>query len=211
MRKLGILQFPGTNCDRDIEKMAQAKGFTTQFLWHKNQFNYKEYDVVIVPGGFSFGDYLRSGALAAHSPVMSSLKEYVDAGRPVMGICNGFQILTEAGLLPGVLVKNHKQRFIDGWVDLQFESQNPFFAKSIQKNISLPIAHGDGCYYLSEDEIKRISDNNQIWLKYKNNPNGSAHNIAGVMNKDKNVVGLMPHPERALFDWMGGTDGWDFL
>jgi phosphoribosylformylglycinamidine synthase subunit PurQ / glutaminase len=211
MRAIGVLQFPGTNCDRDVFSFVEAKKIPAQYLWHLDLFNPKEFEALILPGGFSYGDYLRSGALAAVSPAMRSLKEFAESGGPVLGICNGFQILCEAGLLPGTLVKNEGRRFIDDWVDLQVVGAPKKFSPS-QKELRLPIAHGDGRFYAQAEELKRIQDRDLVWMKYKNeNPNGSLNDIAGVMNENKNVVGLMPHPERALYDWMGGTDGWGFL
>jgi phosphoribosylformylglycinamidine synthase len=209
MKKLGILRFWGTNCDRDIWAAAEASGLKPEWLWQDDQFAIAEYEYFVVPGGFSYGDYLRCGSLAAKAPVMNSLREAVKRGAPVMGVCNGFQILCEANLLPGVLVQNEGRRFIDRWVDLRIENQSPFTGKS--GRLKLPIAHGEGRYFIGEDELKKIEDNGQIWLRYLDNPNGAVRDIAGVMNDKKNVCGLMPHPERALFDWMGGSDGLSFF
>ena len=220
-KKIGVLRFPGTNCDRDVTHMVSARGHEPEFLWHQNRFNSADYQALIVPGGFSFGDYLRSGALAALSPAMESVREFAEKGGPVLGICNGFQILTEARLLPGALSRNAGRRFVDRWVTLKLENANPFFAveKKTGSVMHLPVAHGDGRYFVAENEAKSLEDRGQIWLRYHPeadgdssfNPNGSLYNIAGVMNEKKNVVALMPHPERALYDWMGGNDGWGFL
>lgn len=210
--KIGILRFPGTNCDYDIVEMVKAKSMTPIWLWHQDQFEPQSVDRVIVPGGFSYGDYLRCGALAAKSEVMKSVFEFAKKGRPILGICNGFQILCEAGLLPGVLLRNQNLRFIDKWVELQEENRNPYFnPKSIKKEIRLPIAHGEGRFYISTDELKKIQDQDQIWLRYKDDVNGSTERIAGIMNLEKNICAMMPHPERALWDWMGGQDGFNFL
>lgn len=215
MKAVGVLRFPGTNCDRDVFGWVKAKGFQAEYLWHLDQFNPQNYEALILPGGFSYGDYLRSGALAALSPAMKSVSEFAHKGGPVLGICNGFQILCEARLLPGTLVKNEGRRFVDDWVDLQVESSSSRFATSFKKgqSLKLPVAHGDGRYYVSGDDFKKISDQDQIWLRYQNgtNPNGSLRDIAGVVNEKRNVAGLMPHPERAIYEWMGGVDGWDFL
>ena len=212
MKKIGVIRFPGTNCDRDVLEMVQAKDYQAQYLWHLDRFNIGDYEALIVPGGFSYGDYLRSGALSARSPVMNSVREFSQKGGPILGICNGFQILTEAGLLPGALVKNVGLRFVDDWVDLEVMQKHSFFGKKIETpTIRLPVAHGDGRFYASENELKRLHDQDLIWLKYKKSPNGSLQNIAGVLNEKKNVAALMPHPERALYSWMGGTDGWSFL
>lgn len=210
--KVGVVQFPGTNCDRDVMGWLTDREHSPQFLWHLDLFNTKDFDALVLPGGFSYGDYLRSGALAARSPVMKSVKEFADLGKPVLGICNGFQILCEANILPGALLKNENRRFIDDWVELEVVSKSPFFATEMAKKvIKLPVAHGDGRYFVPEDQLGALMDHGQIWLRYKNNPNGSYQNIAGVLNAQKNVAGLMPHPERAVAPWMGGIDGWEFL
>lgn len=201
--KVGVVQFPGTNCDRDVFRWIQDHGHQAHFLWHQDQFAAKNFEACVIPGGFSFGDYLRSGALAARSPVMKSVRELAALGKPVLGICNGFQILCEAGLLPGVLMQNQMGHFIDDWVILK----NP----STEKKIRLPVAHGDGRFYADQDTVKKLQDENQICWRYENlNLNGSVDQIAGVQNKAGNVQGLMPHPERAYQSWMGSTDGWQF-
>lgn len=200
--KIGVVRFPGTNCDRDVFQWLSQQGHTPVWLWHEDQFRVQDIEGLAVPGGFSFGDYLRSGAVAARSPVMKSVKEVVDAGKPVIGICNGFQILCEAGLLPGALIPNESGLFIDDWAELE----NPVSKQTIR----LPVAHGDGRYFVHEDERKRLWDQNQIWWQYKSSLNGSIDRIAGVTNKKGNVRGLMPHPERAYREWMGSTDGWKF-
>lgn len=209
--KIGVVRFPGSNCDRDVFSFVKAKGYQPEFLWHLDQFHCDDYEALILPGGFSYGDYLRSGALSARSPVMKSVKEFNQKQKPILGICNGFQILTEAGILPGALVKNNSQTFIDSWVDLEMLRKTAFFATNSECNIRLPIAHGDGRFYAPEEELRKIEGEGLVWFRYKNNPNGSLNNIAGVMNKQKNVAALMPHPERAIYDWMGGSDGWNFL
>lgn len=213
MRKIGVVRFPGTNCDRDVFSWVEARGAKAQYLWHLDQFNEAEFDALIIPGGFSYGDYLRSGALAALSPVMKSVRQFAERGGPVLGICNGFQILCEAHLLPGALVPNVKRRFIDDWAELEIVNPNQNFASKLQKgsHLKLPVAHGDGRFYAPADDLKKIYDQELVWLTYVNCKNGSLGNIAGVMNEKKNVVGLMPHPERAIYPWMGGQDGWDFL
>jgi phosphoribosylformylglycinamidine synthase len=212
MKKIGVARFPGTNCDRDAAFMASQLGFQTSYLWHLDLFDHKEFEALIIPGGFSYGDYLRSGALAARSPIISSVAKAAAAGVPILGICNGFQILTEAGLLPGALVRNQGLRFIDTWVNIDLVGHADYWGKKIKKQtLRLPIAHADGRFYAPTDELKKIEDENLVWLRYHGNPNGSLNNIAGVMNKNKNVVGLMPHPERAIADWMGGVDGLGFL
>ncbi|MFN7905862.1 MAG: phosphoribosylformylglycinamidine synthase subunit PurQ [Pseudobdellovibrionaceae bacterium] len=213
MKKIGVLRFPGTNCDQDVMQLCSSQNLPAEYLWYQDRFNWKNYSHFIIPGGFSFGDYLRCGALAARSPAMKDLVEAAAQGAPILGICNGFQILCESGLLPGALMKNIENHFIDGWVNLICSSSSKFFAqKSAVGGVTrFPIAHGEGRFVADADELKKIQDHQQIWYKYENNPNGSVNDIAGVMNKTKNVHGLMPHPERALFDWMGGTDGAGFI
>jgi phosphoribosylformylglycinamidine synthase I len=213
MKAIGVIRFPGTNCDRDVFSWVEAKGLKAQYLWHLDTFETGNYEALILPGGFSYGDYLRSGALAALSPAMKSVKQFADYGGPVLGVCNGFQILCEAGLLPGALVKNENRRFIDDWASLEIVNPAKRFGNQLKPthSVRLPIAHGDGRFYAPKEELQKISDMGQIWLRYKDNPNGSLNHIAGVLNETGNVAGLMPHPERAIFDWMGGHDGWDFL
>lgn len=210
---VGVLRFPGTNCDRDVFSAVEERGHEANWLWHADQFDAKAYRALILPGGFSFGDYLRAGALAARSPAMASVREAAGHGIPVLGICNGFQILCEAGLLPGVLVRNRGLRFIDDWVELRLENQQTTFAHSVRKSATatLPIAHADGRYYVEDDELKKLEDRGQVWWRYVKNPNGAIGDIAGVMNEKKNVAALMPHPERAMFEWMGGVDGAPFF
>ena len=193
-------------------QMATSKGYYAEYLWHLDQFETKKYSHLIIPGGFSYGDYLRSGALAARSPIMKSVREFVQHGGPVLGICNGFQILTEAGLLPGALLKNAGGRFIDAWVDLKLVGRDSEWSKNFpERSVRLPVAHGDGRFHASPDEVKKLFDNGRVWFTYIDNPNGSVDNIAGVMNETGKIVGLMPHPERAIFDWMGSLDGGFFL
>ena len=211
--KIGITRFPGTNCDYDIWSFVQELGHQPVWLWHDNNFEISDIDAVVIPGGFSYGDYLRCGALAAKSSVMNSVRQFSDFGGPVLGICNGFQILCESGLLPGVLMKNESLHFQDEWVDLKVQNVNPYFGKSLTSTaqLHLPIAHGEGRFFADSDSFKKIEDQGQIWLSYSQNPNGSLGDIAGITNQKKNVAGLMPHPERALWDWAGGVDGRSFL
>lgn len=213
MKKFGIVRFPGTNCDYDTWKAVETSGHERDWLFHTDRFNAKEYSALLVPGGFSHGDYLRAGALAARSPVMQSVGEAAKLGVPVLGICNGFQVLCEAGLLPGALVKNSSLRFIDDWVELELKHPNSHWANSYAKGekIRLPIAHGQGRYYLPEEEVKKVFDNQQVWWTYTNCPNGSLFDIAGITNEQGNVAALMPHPERAMEAWMGGNHGRKFF
>jgi phosphoribosylformylglycinamidine synthase len=206
-KPVGILRFLGTNCDRDVWQAVESLGLKPEWLWHEDQFEVSRYSAFIVPGGFSYGDYLRCGALAAKAPVMKSLHEAAEGGHPVLGICNGFQILCETRLLPGALVRNEGRRFIDKWVELKLANPARWNSGRGKSTIRLPIAHGEGRFYTDEGELKRLFDRGQVWWTYSDNPNGSLRDIAGVCNEGRNVCGLMPHPERAIFDWMGGTDG----
>ncbi|MGE4132978.1 MAG: phosphoribosylformylglycinamidine synthase subunit PurQ [Bdellovibrionales bacterium] len=205
-KKVGILRFLGTNCDRDVWQAVEAAGGEPQWLWHADHFHPDGFAGFVVPGGFSYGDYLRCGALAAKAPVMKSLSEANTRGLPILGICNGFQILCEAKLLPGALVRNVGRKFIDRWETLRGQGQNRWWSSGTE-SIRLPIAHGEGRYFVEPDQLKKLQDKDQIWFTYAQNPNGSVQDIAGVTNELKNVCGLMPHPERAMTDWMGGVDG----
>lgn len=205
MKPLGIIQFPGSNCDGDVQRAAKK----SVFISSADHFDRNDYRAFILPGGFSYGDYLRAGALAACSPVMEDVHQAAEKGWPVLGICNGFQILCETGLLEGALLANHNLRFIDCWVKLKLENNNSFWGG--EEDVSLPIAHGEGCYFIFKDGLKELQDQNQIWFTYEDNPNGSIHSIAGVMNQAGNVAGLMPHPERAVSEWMGGCGGVNFF
>lgn len=209
--RVGVVTFPGTNCDQDVVKMTVSHGYKPVPLWHKDNFETSTIDMVIIPGGFSYGDYLRCGALAARSAVMNSVREFAKSGKPVLGICNGFQILCEAGLLPGVLVKNEKGQFVDKWVEIENVQSNRFFARSAKQQLRLPVAHGEGRFFAEKNELEKIEGQGLVWFRYKENFNGSVNSIAGLMNKEKNVCALMPHPERALYEWMGGQDGFQFI
>lgn len=210
-KKVGVLRFLGTNCDRDVWQAVEVAGHTPIWLWHEDRFQADDYAAYILPGGFSYGDYLRCGALAARSPVMASLRDAAKKGYPILGICNGFQILCESGLLPGALVRNQSLRFMDDWVQLKLENPHAQFSGSKLSQARLPIAHGEGRFVIHEDGLKRLEDQGQVWWRYEENPNGSVHDIAGVMNTEKNVAALMPHPERAILDWMGSEDGFGFF
>ena len=210
MKPVGVVRFLGTNCDQDVYDAIESVGLEPKWLWYQDQFDVHDVSAVILPGGFSYGDYLRSGALAARAPVMKSVTSASRFGLPVLGICNGFQILCEARLLPGVLLRNDSLRFRDEWVELKEVNEAPGFM-NVKGSIRLPIAHGDGRYFIEEDQVKRLFDEGQVWWQYQNNPNGSLERIAGVLNEEKNVAGLMPHPERAMSTEMGGSDGKKFF
>ncbi len=212
--KIGIVQFLGTNCDRDCKFACDALGLKSEFLWYENK-DLKRCDVIVLPGGFSYGDYLRAGVLAKFSPIMESIREFARKGGYVIGICNGFQILTESGLLKGTLLKNANLRFIHKDIYVKVEESKAFFTKGLEGSVlKLPIAHADGNYYCSKEDFEFMLDNEMVVLRYCNsngdiekdcNPNGSLDNIAGVCNEKGNVFGLMPHPERAVGDL--GSDG----
>ncbi len=216
--KFGIVVFPGSNCDRDVAMVTEGVlNQPTRFVWHQDT-DIDDLDIIVVPGGFSYGDYLRCGAIARFSPIMNSIIKHAEAGKLVLGICNGFQVLTEARLLPGALIRNRDLHFICDQVPLKVEHNNSLWTKNYQSEevIYLPIAHGEGNYYADEDTLKELEDNNQILFRYssqngdineESNPNGSCHNIAGITNKQGNVLGMMPHPERASDDGLGFIDG----
>ena len=204
---VGIVVFPGSNCDRDmLWALEGCLGIKTKFIWHESS-DISGLDSIVLPGGFSYGDYLRCGAVARFSPLINSLYDFVKTGRRVIGICNGFQILTESGFLPGALTTNKSLDFICKDSELEIITSKGNWFNSTNNKINLPIAHGEGRYFCDEDTFKELSDNDLIALRYLNNPNGSSYDIAGVINKNGNVLGLMPHPERACDRTLGGNDG----
>ena len=213
--KVAVLRFPGTNCEFDTQYAFERLGHTTELVWHEDKSLPEGIDLVVVPGGFSYGDYLRSGSIARFSPVMKAVAAYANDGGKVLGICNGFQILTEAGLLPGALKRNNNLHFISKHQNLcVINNDNAFLNKCEEGEVlNIPIAHADGNYYIDEDGFKQLEANGQILLRYsdeKGNPvvvNGSVTSIAGVCNENKNVFGLMPHPERAMEAILGSEDG----
>lgn len=198
--KTGIVVFPGSNCDRDVHHVLNdVVGINAEFVWHTEK-SIEDYDALILPGGFSYGDRLRAGVIAAQSPIVEAIKKKANEGLPILGICNGFQILVEAGLLPGALVKNVKLKFSCKWLEMEVLNVNTPFTNLFRINdqINIPIAHGEGRYIISDDKLHDLNENNQIVFKYKDqNPNGSTELIAAICNKEGNVMGLMPHPERA--------------
>ena len=217
--KVSILQFPGTNCEYDTEYAFKKLGAETEIVWHKSENIPNDTDLLVVAGGFSYGDYLRSGAIAKFSPVMKAVAKYAAEGGKVLGICNGFQVLTEAGLLPGALKRNEGLHFISKHHHLKVISNDNVFLKKLSNDdvVNIPIAHHDGNYYIDEAGLQELEANEQILLKYTDangniqNPNGSVESIAGVCNKEKNVFGLMPHPERAMEALLGSADGVNML
>lgn len=221
-KKIGVIVFPGSNCDHDAyHAMKHIMNAETKFLWHKDS-DLAGIDLLIVPGGFSYGDYLRSGAIARFSPIMNAVQDYVKQGRPVLGICNGFQILLEANLLPGAMLHNEKLRFVCKNVHIRVESIRSPFTSGLEKGqlINVPVSHGEGNYFIEEDGLKKLEDRDQIAFRYCNeqaeiteesNFNGSVSAIAGITNEDGNVLGMMPHPERAMESILGSTDGIPFF
>ncbi|MCV3392314.1 phosphoribosylformylglycinamidine synthase subunit PurQ [Campylobacter sp. IFREMER_LSEM_CL2101] len=205
--KVAIIRFPGTNCEFDTAYAFEKLGVKTEIIWHERQ-DFSA-DLIVLPGGFSYGDYLRCAAIAKLAPAMKTLKEHVQKGGYVLGICNGFQILLELGLLKGAMKHNNSLSFISKMQALQVVSNNNAFLENFQKNdiIELPIAHGEGNYFNSEDGIKMLEDKDMILLRYINNPNGSLNDIAGICDENKKVFGLMPHPERMCDDILGSKVG----
>jgi len=213
--KVAVLRFPGTNCEFDTQYAFEKLGHNTELVWHETETLPADIDLVVVPGGFSYGDYLRSGSIARFSPVMKAVTSYANNGGNVLGICNGFQILTEAGLLPGALKRNNNLHFISKYQTLSVINNNNVFLNKCEKGevLNIPIAHADGNYYIDDEGFKALEANEQILLRYSDENgepvvvNGSVTSIAGVCNKSKNVFGLMPHPERALEAILGSEDG----
>ena len=218
MLKFGVVTFPGSNCDEDmIYVLGTVLGQKVESLWHKDR-DLKGCDFIVLPGGFSYGDYLRSGAIARFSPIMEEVIKHANKGGYVMGICNGFQILCEAGLVPGALLHNNTQKFICKNVYIKADNNNTLITSAVDTNkaLKIPIAHGEGRYYADEATLKAIQDNGQVLFRYcdqngniteDSNPNGSILNIAGVTNAGKNVFGMMPHPERAADQHLNNVDG----
>ena len=206
--KVAVIQFPGSNCDLDtVYALKNLMHMETDLIWHA-YFKDSDYDAAVLPGGFSYGDHLRAGIIAAYSPAMRLVKEMAKEGKPILGICNGFQVLTESELLPGALLQNDCLTFVCKWVNLRTESSNSVFTRRIPKGtvLRIPVAHGEGRYFNTEEALKELNQNDQVIFRYTDengqedpeyNPNGSFENIAGICNLERNVLGLMPHPERA--------------
>lgn len=211
--KASVIVFPASNCDRDAAiALEQATGEKTQMVWHAET-ELPDTDFIVLPGGFSYGDYLRSGAMAARSPIMRAVIEKAKAGTPVIGICNGFQILTEAGLLPGALLRNAGLKFVCRPVTLRVDNAQSMFTGGFAKGhyVSFPIANFDGNYFADEETLDRLEGEGRVAFRYVDNPNGSARDIAGILNETGNVLGLMPHPERMISPLLGGVDGSAFF
>ena len=216
--RFGVIIFPGSNCDEDCRYvLAERLGYKTRFIWHKER-NLSGIDCVVLPGGFSYGDYLRCGAIARFSPVMKSIVAHAKKGKLVLGICNGFQILVEAGLLPGALLRNLSLRFICRYVTLRVEETDTPFTQRLKPRelLRLPIAHNEGNYFVDQQTLEELEANRQILFRYcdaegrlteQANPNGAVSHIAGVCNRTRTILGMMPHPERASDRWLGSEDG----
>jgi phosphoribosylformylglycinamidine synthase len=215
--KFGVVVFPGSNCDHDAYyAVKKVLGYDSEFIWHKEK-DLKGSDIIILPGGFSYGDYLRTGAIARFAPIMESVYNFAEKGGIVLGICNGFQILLEIGLLPGIMMRNENLKFVCKDIYLKVENKNAIFSKGIDKDlIKIPIKHGEGNYFADDDTLNSLVNNNQILFKYASrdgivseefNPNGTRMNIAGIINKKGNVMGMMPHPENAVDPILNKTDG----
>ncbi|MFB5088282.1 phosphoribosylformylglycinamidine synthase subunit PurQ [Psychrobacillus sp. PGGUH221] len=208
--KFAVIVFPGSNCDLDMyHAIKDELGEEVEYVWHDEK-DLSGFDGILLPGGFSYGDYLRCGAISRFSNVMSEVVKAAEAGKPVLGICNGFQVLTEAGLLPGALLRNKNLKFMCRTVDLKVVNNETQFTSAYKKDeiIQIPIAHGEGNYYCDEETLATLKENNQIVFTYASeNPNGSLEDIAGIVNERGNVLGMMPHPERAANEIMGGSDG----
>ena len=217
--KISVLQFPGTNCEYDTKYAFEQLGCDVEIIWHKEINIPEDTDLLVIPGGFSYGDYLRSGAIARFATIMESVQAYAAKGGKVLGICNGFQILLEAGLLPGAMKRNDSLHFISKYHTLKVVDNDNAFLSLLKKDevLNIPVAHHDGNYYIDSHGLKDLEENGQILLKYCDkdgnvvNMNGSVSNIAGICNKEKNVFGLMPHPERAIEELLGSTDGINML
>jgi phosphoribosylformylglycinamidine synthase subunit PurQ / glutaminase len=208
--KFAVIVFPGSNCDVDMyHAIKDELGEEVEYVWHDAD-HLDEFDGILLPGGFSYGDYLRSGAIARFSNVMKAIQQAAEAGKPILGVCNGFQILLEAGLLPGAMRRNHSLKFMCRPVELRVENHETMFTSMYEKDemITIPIAHGEGNYYCDEETLKQLIDNRQIVFRYYGeNPNGSLADIAGIINEKGNVLGMMPHPERAVDELLGSADG----
>jgi len=207
--KFAVIVFPGSNCDVDMfHAIKDELGEEVDYVWHDTE-NLDEYDAILLPGGFSYGDYLRCGAISRFANAMKAVQKAAEQGKPILGVCNGFQILVESGLLPGALMRNENLKFMCRTVQLRVENNETMFTSQYEKDevINIPIAHGEGNYYCDEETLKQLEENNQIAFRYVENPNGSVSDIAGIVNKKGNVLGMMPHPERAVDELLGGAEG----
>ena len=211
--RAAVIVFPGSNCDRDMVCALNLAGHEVISVWHKETELPKNIDLVAIPGGFSFGDYLRCGAIAAKSPIFKEVLKHIERGGYALGVCNGFQILTEAGVLPGILQQNIKTKFISKAVDLRVLNTTSIFTRRYfhEEPISIPIAHHEGNYFASSDDLKKLKDGDRIAFKYIDNPNGALEDIAGILSENHRVLGMMPHPERHTENVHGCQDGYPFF
>ncbi len=207
--RAAVIVFPGSNCDRDMAVALQAAGADVSMVWHKDAALPAGIDLVAIPGGFSFGDYLRCGAIAANSPICKAVVDHAAQGGYVLGVCNGFQVLTETGLLPGILMRNANLKFICKTIDLKVETSASAFTEGYNAGdvVGFPVAHHDGNYTVDDDTLAKLEGEDRVAFRYTQNPNGSVADIAGVLSENRRVLGLMPHPERAVDAGHGGTDG----
>ncbi len=218
--KIAVIRFPGANCDQDaLFALTDVLRVEAEYVWHESS-SLDGFDGAFLPGGFSYGDYLRCGAMAARAPIMSAVKEFADCGKPVIGVCNGFQVLCEAGILPGALLKNASERFVCRHIFLRADDRTSIWNCDVDRLLKLPVAHGEGRYFCDEPTLAILEEQNRVAFRYVNkfgdpteesNPNGSISNIAGILNEKKNVLGIMPHPERASRKMLGSEDGLTIL
>ncbi len=218
MPRFGVIVFPGSNCDYDCyNALKNILSFDCGYIWHEEQ-ELGEFDCIVIPGGFSYGDYLRTGSIARFSPVMDSVRSFAESGKPVIGICNGFQILVESGILPGAFLKNNSLKFVCKWTYLSIENTHTPFTYSLKQGdvLKIPVAHGEGNYFIEDQSLESLISGSQVVFRYSDengesnsvsNPNGSVYNIAGICNSNGNVLGMMPHPERSCEELIGGSDG----
>lgn len=209
--RVAIPRFPGSNCDQDaLWALRDDLGVGADYVWHEDT-SLDGFDAVFIPGGFSYGDYLRCGAMASRAPIMAEVERFARDGRPVIGVCNGFQILCEVGLLPGALLANSEQKFVHDWVHLRAVNTTSIWTRGVDRDLKMPIAHGEGRYICDDETLRRLEQDDRIAFRYVENPNGSMDSIAGILNEAGNVLGLMPHPERATKSLLGSVDGLQIL
>jgi phosphoribosylformylglycinamidine synthase len=206
--KVAVIRFPGSNCDQDaLWSLRQDIGVAADYVWHEET-SLAGFDAAFVPGGFSYGDYLRCGAVASRAPIMEEVARFAKQGRPVIGVCNGFQVLCEAGMLPGALLLNEGQKFVCDWVYLRAANRSSIWTAGADRDLKMPVAHGEGRYICDDETLKQLEQEDRIAFRYaESNPNGSMDSIAGILNEQGNVLGMMPHPERATRALLGSTDG----
>jgi len=209
--RVAIPRFPGSNCDQDaLWALRDDLGIGADYVWHEDT-SLAGFDAVFIPGGFSYGDYLRCGAMASRALIMTEVQRFAREGRPVIGVCNGFQILCEVGLLPGALLANAEQKFVHDWVHLRAVNTTSIWTRGVDRDLKMPIAHGEGRYICDDETLRQLEQDDRIAFRYVENPNGSMDSVAGILNEAGNVLGLMPHPERATKSLLGSVDGLQIL